>query len=97
MDASEEEGGVPSWSLKTEAGDGRQQGTPWRMFASSLGDRLAYADRIFELNRCRSSYSSTRLSFTRGARIETVPDPTVSLRSRAWPLRTTSRLPSSSR
>ena len=57
----------------------------------------AYAGRIRELNRLRFPVSSsTRLSFTRGARTGTVPDPTVSLRSRARPLRTTSRLPSSS-
>ena len=37
------------------------------------------------------------MSLTRGARIGSVPDPTVSLRSLAFPLRTTSRLPSSSR
>jgi hypothetical protein len=36
------------------------------------------------------------LSFTRGARIRTVPDPTVTPGSRARPLRTTSRLPRSS-
>src|SRR3954468_14557659 len=38
-----------------------------------------------------------RLSFTRGACSAIVPDPTVTRRSRARPLRTTSRLPSSSR
>jgi hypothetical protein len=38
-----------------------------------------------------------RLSLTRGARIATVPDPTVTRRSGARPLRTTSRLPSSPR
>ncbi len=63
----------------------------------TFGDRRAYAGRIRELNRCRSPVSSsTRLSFTRGARIGIVPDPTVTLRSRARPLRTTSRCPSSS-
>jgi hypothetical protein len=32
----EEKGGVPSWLLKTDAGDGRQEGTPaWVMFAGS--------------------------------------------------------------
>ena len=63
----------------------------------TFGDRRAYAGRIFELNRLRSPVSSsTRLSFTRGARIETVPDPTVSLPlPRARPLGMTSRLPSS--
>src|SRR5215203_7419223 len=35
VDAPEEEGGVPSRLLKTEAGDGRQEGTPWKMFAGS--------------------------------------------------------------
>ena len=62
----------------------------------TFGERLAYAGKILELNRLRSPVSSsTRLSLTRGARIGTVPDPTVTRRSRARPLRTTSRLPSS--
>src|SRR4051794_8265095 len=38
-----------------------------------------------------------RLSLTRGAWTASVPDPTVTRRSRARPLRTTSRLPPSSR
>ena len=63
----------------------------------TFGDRRAYAGRIRELNRLRFPVSSsTRLSLTRGARIGTVPEPTVTRRSRARPLRTTSRLPSSS-
>ena len=63
----------------------------------TFGDRLAYAGRILELNRSRSPVSSsTRLSFTRGARTGIVPDPTVTRRCRARPLRTTSRRPSSS-
>jgi hypothetical protein len=62
----------------------------------TFGERRAYAGRIRELNRLRSPVSSsTRLSFTRGALIGTVPDPTVTRRSRARPFRTTSRLPSS--
>ena len=35
VDACEEEGGVPSRLTKTEAGDGRQEGTPCQMFAGS--------------------------------------------------------------
>jgi hypothetical protein len=31
VDECEEEGGVPSWLMKTDAGDGRQEGTPCRM------------------------------------------------------------------
>ena len=63
----------------------------------TFGDRRAYAGRILEENRWRSPVSSsTRLSFTRGARTGSVPEPTVTRRSRARPLRTTSRFPSSS-
>jgi hypothetical protein len=62
----------------------------------TFGERRAYAGRIFELIRLRSPVSSsTRLSWTRGARTGSVHEPTVTRRSRAWPLRTTSRLPSS--
>ena len=43
VDACEEEGGVPSRLLKTDAGVGRQEGTPWRMFAGSL---LGRASRV---------------------------------------------------
>ena len=39
VDACEEEGGVPSRLIKTEAGDGRQEGTPWQMFAGSPSGR----------------------------------------------------------
>ncbi|MDQ3240109.1 MAG: hypothetical protein M3Q43_01700, partial [Actinomycetota bacterium] len=35
VDGLEDEGGVPSRLIKTDAGDGRQEGTPWRMFAGS--------------------------------------------------------------
>src|SRR5665648_1016604 len=35
VDGLESEGGVPSRLLKTDAGDGRQEGTPWEMFAGS--------------------------------------------------------------
>jgi hypothetical protein len=48
------------------------------------------------VNFCRSP-STTRRSFTRGARTVSVPDPTVTRRSRAWPLRTTSARSSPSR
>jgi hypothetical protein len=33
VDAPEKEGGVPSRLIKTDAGEGRQEGTPWLMFA----------------------------------------------------------------
>ena len=33
VDAREEEGGVPSRLIKTDAGEGRQEGTPCQMFA----------------------------------------------------------------
>jgi hypothetical protein len=36
VDGLEEEGGVPSRLIKTDAGDGRQEGTPWEMFAGSM-------------------------------------------------------------
>ena len=39
VDACEEEGGVPSRLMKTEAGDGRQEGTPCQMFAGSPSGR----------------------------------------------------------
>ena len=39
VDACEEEGGVPSRLTKTEAGDGRQEGTPCQMFAGSPSGR----------------------------------------------------------
>jgi hypothetical protein len=62
----------------------------------TFGERRAYAGKIRELNFCRSPSSSTRLSLTLGARTAIVPDPTVTRRSRARPLRTTSRCPSPS-
>ena len=67
------------------------------LYLVTFGERLAYAGKILELTflRCAVCFS-TRLSLMRGAQIGTVPEPTVSLRSRARPLRTTSRLPSSS-
>jgi GNAT superfamily N-acetyltransferase len=36
VDGLEDEGGVPSRLLKTDAGVGRQEGTPWEMFAGSM-------------------------------------------------------------
>ena len=36
VDGLEEEGGVPSRLMKTDAGVGRQEGTPWEMFAGSM-------------------------------------------------------------
>jgi len=45
VDGPEDEGGVPSRLLKTEAGDRRQEGTPWRMFAGSLSGRTTRRSR----------------------------------------------------
>ena len=45
VDGDEEEGGVPSRLLKTEAGDGRQEGTPWWMFAGSPSGRTTTRSR----------------------------------------------------
>ena len=39
VDACEEEGGVPSRLLKTDAGDSRREGTPCQMFAGSPSGR----------------------------------------------------------
>ena len=93
------EASSPSRSLSAGPKSPVESPCRYRIGSTSVtfGDRRAYAGRIRELNRLRSPVSSsTRLSLTRGARIGTVPDPTVTLRSRARPLRTTSRLPSSS-
>ena len=49
------------------------------------------------VNRSREPSASTRLSFTRRARTGHVPAPQVTVRSCAWPFRTTSRRPSASR
>jgi hypothetical protein len=84
---------------RTQAGSPVERPRRYRIGITSptFGDRRAYAGRIRELNFCRSPVSSsTRLSFTRGARTRIVPDPTVTRRSRARPLRTTTRCPSSS-
>jgi hypothetical protein len=35
VDGPEEEGGVPSRLIETDAGVGRREGTPWWMFAGS--------------------------------------------------------------
>ena len=49
-----------------------------------LVQEAAYFGKIHELNRLRFPVSSSRrLSFTRGARTGTVPEPTVTRRSRA--------------
>jgi hypothetical protein len=53
VDACEEEGGVPSRLLKTDAGDGRQEGTPWRMFAGSLSGRASRAGSRLMVSRAR--------------------------------------------
>jgi hypothetical protein len=39
VDVRDEEGGVPSRLMKTEAGVGRQEGTPCQMFAGSPSGR----------------------------------------------------------
>ena len=56
-----------------------------------------YGGRIRLVNRWRWPPASTRLSLTRGARTSSVPAPQVTFRACAWPLRTTSRRPCSSR
>ena len=56
-----------------------------------------YGGRIRPVNRWRSPSSSTRRSFTRGARTFIVPAPQVTFRDCARPLRTTRRRPSASR
>ena len=65
--------------------------------SATCGDRRMYGGRIRLVNRSRSPSSSTRRSFTRGARTCIVPDPQVTIRDCARPLRTTSRRPSPSR
>jgi hypothetical protein len=45
VDGDEEGGGVPSRLLKTEAGGGRQEGTPWWMFAGSRSGRTMRGSR----------------------------------------------------
>src|SRR5215216_2749081 len=52
VDGPEEEGGVPSRLIKTDAGEGRQEGTPWTMFAGSRLGRRA---------RSRSRWTSWRV------------------------------------
>jgi hypothetical protein len=56
VDACEEEGGVPSRLIKTDAGVGRQEGTPCQMFAGSpLGRMLRVASRLMiSLGRARA-------------------------------------------
>jgi len=45
VDDFESVGGVPSRLLKTDAGDGRQEGTPWEMFAGSMRAALLSRSR----------------------------------------------------
>jgi hypothetical protein len=40
VDAREEQGGVPSRLIKTDAGVGRQEGTPCQMFAGPVGEEI---------------------------------------------------------
>ncbi len=66
-----------------------------RRLGAPPGRRLG---EIFDENRCRSPLaSSTRRSFTRGARTSTGPAAVVTVRGRWCPLRTTRRRPRSSR
>src|SRR4051794_25957795 len=44
---------VPSRLLKTEAGDGRQEGTPWWMFAGSLSGRATRGSRSRSMSFAR--------------------------------------------
>ena len=55
VDACEEEGGVPSRLMKTDAGDDRQEGTPCQMFAGSpLGRTMRIRSRsMISLGRAR--------------------------------------------
>jgi hypothetical protein len=47
VDVFEEEGGVPSRLMKADAGDARQEGTPWGMFAgSALGRAMGTVSRL---------------------------------------------------
>ena len=64
--------------------------------SATFGERRMYGGKIRLVNRHRSPSSSTRRSFTRGARTSNVPAPQVTPRARACPLRTTSRRPSAS-
>jgi len=45
VDGLEIEGGVPSRLIKTDADVGRQEGTPWRMFAGSGSRGLGTSQR----------------------------------------------------
>src|SRR5215472_5602717 len=69
---------------------GRAGGSP----SETFGDLRHHGGRILEENRLRSPVaSSTRRSFTRGARTSTGPAAVTMVRGRWWPLRTTSRRP----
>ena len=57
VDGLEEEGGVPSRLTKTEAGDGRQEGTPCMMFARSPSGRAT---------RPRSRWTTSRVRVLAG-------------------------------
>jgi hypothetical protein len=54
VDACEGEGGVPSRLMKTDAGDGRQEGTPCRMFAGSLSGRTTRLGLRWMISRGRA-------------------------------------------
>ncbi len=54
VDACEEEGGVPSRLIKTDAGDGRQEGTPCQMFAGSPSGRMIRVRSRSMISRVRA-------------------------------------------
>ncbi len=85
----------------THEGDQSPVDSPCRYSSGSTsficGDLRAHAGRIADENRCRSLVSaSTRRSLTRGAATVTAPAAVNTSRTRWYPLRTTSRRPSSS-
>jgi hypothetical protein len=66
--------------------------------SATFGLRRHHGGKITDRNRTRPPVAgSTRRSSTRGARTLTAPAAVVTCRWRAWPLRTTSRRPPSSR
>jgi group II intron reverse transcriptase/maturase len=54
VDGLENEGGVPSRLMKTDAGVGRQEGTPWWMFAGSPSGRTTRSRSRLMTSRARA-------------------------------------------
>ena len=54
VDGVENEGGVPSRLIKTDAGVGRQEGTPWWMFAGSPSGRPTGPASRWMISRARA-------------------------------------------